>query len=130
MRQQDVWAAPPGRAHTGITLRRTLYEIGRIITHADPICGHLRWAEEYSFLVPNKMPSFDLGQGSLISQNQDQDGGKNAAAAAAPLLRGEVDEIIHGRLLCALLHQAGCKCPDSIAFGALYIYLQHPCPSV
>ena len=39
-RQQDGFAPYMGPGHTATP--QTLYEIGHIVTHADPICGHLR----------------------------------------------------------------------------------------
>ncbi|KAK0703958.1 hypothetical protein B0T26DRAFT_681578 [Lasiosphaeria miniovina] len=59
MRQQDAFAPWIGPDRT-VSLQ-TLYEIGRLVTHADPICGHLQWGEEYSFLVPN-LANFGLHQ--------------------------------------------------------------------
>jgi len=40
MRQQDGFTPYMGPGHTATP--QTLYEIGHIVTHADPICGHLR----------------------------------------------------------------------------------------
>ena len=40
VRQRDVWSPWMGSSHTATLL--TLYEIGHVITYADPICEHLR----------------------------------------------------------------------------------------
>jgi hypothetical protein len=122
MRQRDAFAPWIGPDHT-VSLR-TLYEIGHLVTHADPICGHLRWEEEYPFLVPNlanlaldmdqrfgeeetrRIPAFSL---PITLDNQ-----------AAPLMAEETANM-HPRLRCALLHKTGCICRDSIAFGSLYV---------
>ncbi|KAK3349833.1 hypothetical protein B0T25DRAFT_549043 [Lasiosphaeria hispida] len=107
MRQQDVLATYIGPNHTATPL--TLYEIGHTLTYADPICRHLRWAEEYPFLVPNMAkfgvdPTFSLPINAL-------------AYKTAPLQPGQVD--MHKRLRCALFHEADCDCLDSVAFAAL-----------
>ncbi|KAK0622021.1 hypothetical protein B0T17DRAFT_309328 [Bombardia bombarda] len=120
MRQQDVWVPWMGPNHTA-TLR-TFYEIGHIVTHADPICGHLRWEDEYPFLIPN-MANFGL------HQRFSEDEARKITTFSlplhalnsytAPLLPGQV--CIHKRLRCALFHGHGvlCRCRDSIAFNAL-----------
>jgi hypothetical protein len=46
-----------GLGHTATRL--TLFEVGCIVTHAEDICSHLSWAEEYPFLVPD-MLEFDV----------------------------------------------------------------------
>ncbi|KAK4163770.1 hypothetical protein QBC43DRAFT_335180 [Cladorrhinum sp. PSN259] len=72
MQQQDVYAPCIGSNHVAITL----YEIGHIITDADPICRHLRWAEEYPFFITN-LANFGLDTSSPM---------------------GKVDTCIHKRL--------------------------------
>ena len=116
MRQQDVLATYLGPSHTATPL--TLYEIGHTITHADPICRHLRWAEEYPFLVPN-MARFVVNPTSSLPMHA-------IAYETAPLQPGQVD--IHKRLRCALFHEADCNCLDSVAFAALYV-LAPFCPT-
>ncbi|KAK0719175.1 hypothetical protein B0H67DRAFT_660556 [Lasiosphaeris hirsuta] len=107
MRQQDVLATYIGPNHTATPL--TLYEIGHTLSHTDPIYRHLRWAQEYPFLVPNMArfgvdPTFSLPMNAL-------------AYETAPLQPGQVD--MHKRLRCALLHEADYDCLDSVAFAAL-----------
>jgi hypothetical protein len=133
MRQQDGFAPWIGPNRT--VLLRTLYEIGRLVTYADPICGHLRWGEEYPFLVPN------LANLSFY-QRFSEDETRRITAFSLPitafslpitaldnkvasLMAGETGNI-HPRLRCALLHKTGCVCRDSIAFGSLYVL---PAPS-
>ena len=113
-RQQDVFAPWMGPGPNHPATIRTLYEIGYILTHADPICSHLQWAEEYPFLIPNMAnfgldPTFSLPITALDLEPQ-----------AAPLLPGRAET--HKRLWCALFHRADCECPDSIAFKALYVF--------
>ncbi|KAK1835635.1 hypothetical protein QBC39DRAFT_148045 [Podospora conica] len=119
MRQQDAFAPWIGPDHT-VSLR-TLYEIGRLVTYADPICRHLRWDEEYSFFVPNLA---NLG----LDQRFSKDEILQITAFSLPItaLHNEVtpltlDEIakINPRLRCALFHEAGCLNRDGIAFGSL-----------
>ncbi|KAK0712139.1 hypothetical protein B0T21DRAFT_375991 [Apiosordaria backusii] len=118
MRQQDVWSPWMGPGHTA-TLR-TLYEIGHVITHADPICEHLGWADEYPFLVPN-MANFSL------DQRFSEEEARRIATFSLPItaLDREITPLLpesvfmHKRLQCALFHRVDCMCPDSIAFGAL-----------
>ncbi|KAK0649530.1 hypothetical protein B0T16DRAFT_410275 [Cercophora newfieldiana] len=93
MRQQDVFAPYMGTGHTVTPL--TLHEIGHVITHADPICGHLRWSEEYPFLVPHMA---SMGLDTKFSDDETQ---------------------IQKRLRCALLHPTPCTCADSVPFGAV-----------
>jgi len=59
VRQRDVWSPWMGSSHTATLL--TLYEIGHVITYADPICEHLRRTDEYPFLVMN-IANFSLDQ--------------------------------------------------------------------
>jgi len=121
MRQQDVFAPYMGPDHTATP--QTLYEIGHIMTHADPICGHLRWSEEYPFLVPHmagvgldsKLGDEDarrLGDFSLpITWLNDQN--------MVPLERLAASAPIPKRLWCALFHAAPCMCADSVPFGVV-----------
>ena len=118
MRQQDVFAPYMGPGHT--VTPQTLYEIGHVITHADPICGHLWWSEEYPFLIPHiasvgldykfsdddprQVTDFSLPITSLNGQNIPQ------LAASAQIQK---------RLRCALFHAAHCMCADSVPFGAV-----------
>ena len=46
MRQHDAFA--PWVVPDGTVSLRTPYEIGRLITQSGPICGHVRWEEEYA----------------------------------------------------------------------------------
>ncbi|KAK5660444.1 hypothetical protein OQA88_12988 [Cercophora sp. LCS_1] len=113
MRQQDVLASYIGPDHTATA--RTLYEIGHTLTHADPICRHLQWAEEYPFLIPNMGkfgldPTFSLPIGTQVSDT----------APLQPLAaNGNIHGQIHKRLQCALFHAADCNCVYSVAFSAL-----------
>ncbi|KAK0705909.1 hypothetical protein B0T26DRAFT_788058 [Lasiosphaeria miniovina] len=106
----------PGRAITP----RTLYEISHIVTSADPICGHLRWSDEYPFLVL-QMARSGLDQ-HLTEQEAHQ-----VADFSQPItaLNRQVTPLsaetahIHKRLRCALFHKASCTCLDSIPFNAI-----------
>ncbi|KAK0750049.1 hypothetical protein B0T18DRAFT_445771 [Schizothecium vesticola] len=121
MRQQDAFAPYIGADYT-VSLR-TLYEIGRLVTHADPICGHLRWEEEYPFLVPNL-----LNLGLDMDQRFGEEETRRIPAFSLPMtpdiecapLMEEETVNIHPRLRCTLLHKTGCICRDSVAFGSLY----------
>ena len=116
MRQRDAFAPWIGPDHT-VSLR-TLYEIGHLVTHADPICGHLRWEEEYPFLVPTLA---NLGLYLRFSEDETRritDLGNEVA----PLMAEEAANM-HPRLRCALLHKTGCICRDSIVFGSLCVLL-------
>ncbi|KAK0724394.1 hypothetical protein B0H67DRAFT_103593 [Lasiosphaeris hirsuta] len=118
MRQRDVWPPWMGPGHTA-TLR-TLYEIGHVITHADPICEHLRWADEYHFLVPN-MANFSL------DQRFSEEEARRIATFSLPIttLDSQITPLLpervfmNKRLQCALFHMVDCMCLDSTPFGAL-----------
>ncbi|KAK0615162.1 hypothetical protein B0T17DRAFT_602237 [Bombardia bombarda] len=118
MRGQDVWAPRMGPGHTA-TLQ-TLYEIGHILTHADPICRHLQWADEYPFLVPY-MASFGLDQ----HFNDDEAAQITSFLLPRAALNDKTDPLlsnkvyIHKRLQCALFHGMHCMCRDSISYNAL-----------
>lgn len=114
MRQRDAFAPWIGPDHT-VSLR-TLYEICRLVTHADPICGYLRWEEEYPFLVPN------LANLSLHQRFNEDDPRRitDLDRDSCPFMPEETVNM-HPRLRCALLHKTGCSCRDSIAFGSLCV---------
>lgn len=118
MCQQDVFAPRigPGCAITP----QTLYEISHVVTSADPICGHLRWSDEYPFLVL-QMARFGLNQ-HLTEQEAHQ-----VADFSQPIIvsNGQVTPFsaetahIHKRLRCALFHEPPCMCLDSVPFNAI-----------
>lgn len=118
MRQQDVFAPYMGPGHT--VTPQTLYEMGHIITHADPICCHFRWSEEYAFLVPH-MASVGL------DYSFSDDDPRQVADFSLPItwLNGQnipqlvASAQIQKRLWCALFHAAPCMCADSVPFGAV-----------
>ncbi|KAK0639843.1 hypothetical protein B0T16DRAFT_423804 [Cercophora newfieldiana] len=117
MLQEDVFAPSMGPDNTA-TLG-TFYEIGRLLTRADPICKHLRWEDEYPFLLPD-MAGFGLHQrfsGDEAHQIATFSFPRAAALNHHETLPGHVN--IHKRLRCALFHKTDCACPDSIAFGTL-----------
>lgn len=123
MRQQDALTPFMGLGNT--CSLRTFYEIGYILTHTDPICRHVRWEQEYPFLVPD-MARFGLED---LFTKQDAEQAKTFSLPLAALhsytspLLAEKDRI-HPRLRCALFHKENCDCEDSIAFGAVYV--QYP----
>ncbi|KAK3353934.1 hypothetical protein B0T25DRAFT_545684 [Lasiosphaeria hispida] len=97
---------------------RTLYEIGHTLRHADAICRHCRWDEEYPLLVPN-MADFPIGQ---VSQDTEPISPFSLPIVAMkretrPLL--EEASRIHERLRCAPSHGVQCLCPASTHWGAV-----------
>ncbi len=118
MKQEDIWIPSMGPGNTA-TLK-TLYEIGHTIMHADSICRHLRWDEEYHFLVPH-MADFPV-----YRTNLDVDRIFSFSLPIAAMERETtalLDEFsrIHERLGCALFHGVNCLCPASIQWGAVYV---------
>ncbi|KAK3349180.1 hypothetical protein B0T25DRAFT_547392 [Lasiosphaeria hispida] len=116
MKQQDIWVPRVGPGNTA-TLR-TLYEIGHTIMHAESICQHCRWDQEYPFLVPH-MADFPLSKLS-----QDVDPIKSFSLPIAAMMEEtelllEEESRLHERLRCALFHDIGCLCPASICWGAV-----------
>ena len=116
MRSQDVWAPPIGPGHTASL--QTLYEIGHILTHADPICKHLQWGDEYPFLIPY-MASFDFNQ-----HFDDDEAARVTSFLLPPTALGDKPDplleskvYVHKRLRCALYHLARCVCPDIVPFN-------------
>ncbi|KAK3363806.1 hypothetical protein B0T25DRAFT_54046 [Lasiosphaeria hispida] len=112
MRQRDVWSPWMGSSHTA-TLR-TLYEIGHFITHADPICEHLRWPDEYPLFVLN-MANFSL------DQRFSKEKARQITTFTLPItaLDSEITSLLpesvfmHKRLQCGLLHRVDCMCLDT-----------------
>lgn len=121
MRQRDAFAPCIGGQTVSL---RTLCEISHLITYADPICGHLRWEEEYPFLVPN-LENLGLEMDKRFGEADNRIPAFSPPFTAldnqlAPLTEEETVNI-HPRLRCALLHKTGCSCRDSIAYGSLYV---------
>ncbi|KAK1753546.1 hypothetical protein QBC47DRAFT_45855 [Echria macrotheca] len=118
MRQQDVWE--PQMGPDGIPTLQTLYEIGHILVHADPICQHLRWDAQYPLLVQD-MSKFRLDQ--YFGNSKDE----RSAYYLLPrdTLNGEVDSLLPYRekvskvLQCVLLHPVGCVCGESIELNVI-----------
>ncbi|KAK4447265.1 hypothetical protein QBC34DRAFT_410203 [Podospora aff. communis PSN243] len=119
MQQQDLLALYIGPGH--IVTPKTLYEIGHVITNADPICGHLRWTDEYSYLIP-QTASFSFDQ-HLTKQETRQ-----ISEFSLPITAfdGQTTQLpaaglphIHDRLRCAVFHGLPCRCPASVHFNAI-----------
>ncbi|KAK1836943.1 hypothetical protein QBC39DRAFT_61462 [Podospora conica] len=118
MRQQDAFA--PYTGPNGTASLRTLYELGRLVTHADPICEHLHWSEEYPFLVPN-LASIRLDQRFSEGETRRIIAFSLPITALdsglAPLHLAEKTANIHPQLRCLLFHKANCSCRDGTTFG-------------
>jgi hypothetical protein len=115
-----------GLGHTA-TLR-TLYQIGHIVTHADPICRYLRWKDEYPFFIAN-IASFGLDR--LFSEEKVNQITSFSLPLTAlddqtcPLLTEKTQ--IHERLRCALLElQAVCVKGAFRSTSCTYLSLPPP----
>ncbi|KAK3357262.1 hypothetical protein B0T25DRAFT_538678 [Lasiosphaeria hispida] len=95
MKQENIWIPSVNPESAGTVSLRTRNEIGHITTHAESICKHCRWDQEYSFLVPQMA---DL-------------------AGTEPL--PDAPSKLPERMRCALFHEVGCQCWDSAFSGAV-----------
>jgi len=118
-----------GPGHTAML--RTLYEIGHVITHADPICEHFRWADEYHFFVSNMVNFWGFDK-LRFNDQEEAEQVRRISTFSLPLTALDTETwtttplnlenaFMHKKLKCALFREVDCLCPDRTVFGTLYV---------
>ncbi|KAK5658431.1 hypothetical protein OQA88_1820 [Cercophora sp. LCS_1] len=113
MKREDVWEPFSIIDKQSTVSVKTLYELGHAIVHADRICRHCSWAEEYSYLVPQmqaftsnpEMASYSLPISAVENETE---------IASIP-----TTSLGRERLECALFHKPLCQCLASVHHGGV-----------